>query len=100
MRGTGEFIAGNDPAALHAATRKAFDDAARARVEAWAELDDEARVAAIATLLAPTVTLDSAALLAALSSAPRPTQARWLAAIETLEHARRALLRAAASPSF
>ena len=100
VRGTGEFIAGNDPAALHAATRKAFDDAARARIEAWAELDDEARVAAIAALLAPAVTLDSAALLAALSSAPRPTQARWLAAIETIEHARRALLRAAASPRF
>ena len=44
------------------------------------------------------VTLDSAALLAALSTAPRPTPARWLAAIETIEHARRALLRAAAPP--
>ena len=73
VRGTGEFIAGNDPAALHAATRKAFDDAARARIEAWAELDDEARVAAIAdTLLAPAVASGlCAALLAALSSAPR-----------------------------
>ena len=98
VRGTGEFIAGNDPAALHAATRKAFDEVARVRVENWATLEDEARVEALARTMAPTHALDKAALLAALNATPRASSAQWLAAIATIEEARRAMLRAPASP--
>jgi hypothetical protein len=94
VRGTGEFIAANEPAALHAATRRAFDDAARTRVEDWAALDDPERIDALARRLAPAVAIDRAALLAALNAAPRATSAQWLAAIATIEEARRALLRA------
>ena len=99
VRGTGQFIAENDPQALHAATRKAFDDAARTRIEGSADLDDEARAAAVAAQLAPALTLDAAALVAALSAIPRAQPAQWLAAIDTIEQARRALLRAAAPSS-
>ncbi len=100
VRGTGQFIADTDPQALHAATRRAFDDAAATRIEGWAALDDEARAAAVAALLAPHHPLDAAALLAALGAFPRTTPAQWLAAIDILEQARRALLRsAAANPS-
>ncbi len=98
VRGTGQFIAERDPQALHAATRKAFDDAARPRIEGYADLDDEARAAALAAQLAPGLTLDAAALVSALSSIPRAHPAQWVAAIDTIEQARRALLRAGAAP--
>ena len=94
VRGTGEFIAATDPAALHSATRRAFDDAARTRIEDWATLDDPERVDALARRLGDAVALDRQALLAALNAAPRPHAAQWLAAIATIEEARRALLRA------
>ena len=75
------------------------DDAARTRIEGYADLDDEARAAAVAAQLAPALTLDAAALVAALSAIPRAQPAQWLAAIDTIEQARRALLRAAAPSS-
>ena len=98
VRGTGEFIAASDPAALHSATRRAFDDAARARVEGYAALDDPERVELLARQLAPAFALDKAALLGALNAAPRANTTQWLAAIATIEEARRALMRAPAPP--
>ena len=98
VRGTGEFIAATDPAALHSATRRAFDDAARTRLEGYASLDDPERVALLAQQLAPVLALDQPALLGALNAAPRANTAQWLAAIATIEEARRALLRAPAPP--
>ena len=93
VHGTGQFIAGTDPQALHAATRQAFDDAARLRVERYAELDDSDRIVALATGVA----LDKQALMAALRPGPKSTPAQWLAAIAVIEQARRALLRAPGS---
>ena len=92
VRGTGQFIAGSDSRALHAATRKAFEDAARKRVEGWNELDDSARIAALAASLQPPNFLDQAALLASLNIGGGATPAQILTAIAVLEQARRALL--------
>lgn len=97
VRGTGQFIAGTDARALHAATRKAFEGTARPRVEAWAERDDADRIAALAQSLAPAVTLDPAALLAALHLGGGATRQQILAAAAVLEQARRAILRASAA---
>lgn len=97
VRGTGQFIAGTDAQALHAATRKAFEDAARPRVEAWAERDDADRIAALAQSLAPAVAIDAAALLAALHVGGGATRQQILAATAVLEQARRAILRASAA---
>jgi len=97
VRGTGQFIAGNDPRALPAATRKAFEDAARPRVEGWIELDDGGRVAALARSLAPANAIDQAVLLASLNVGGGATNAQILAATTVLEQARRAILRASAA---
>jgi len=97
VRGTGQFIAGNDPRALHAATRKAFEDAARPRVEGWIELDDGGRVAALARSLAPANAIDQAVLLASLNVGGGATNAQILATTTVLEQARRAILRASAA---
>jgi len=97
VRGTGQFIASNDARALHAATRKAFEDAARPRVQAWAERDDADRIAALAQSLAPATPLDAAALLAALHVGGGATNPQVLAATTLLEQARRAILRASAA---
>ena len=94
VHGTGQFIAGTDPQALHAATRQAFDDAARVRIENYAQLGDSDRIHALAALLAPTAVLDKEALMAALRPGPKSTPAQWLAAISLIEQARRSLLRA------
>ena len=99
VHGTGQFIAGADPQALHAATRQAFDDAARVRVENYAQLTDSDRIHAIATLLAPTTVLDKEALMAAFRPGPKSTSAQWLAAIALIEQARRSLLRASSQAS-
>ncbi len=93
VNGTGQFIAGADPQALHAATRQAFDDVARLRIEDYAQLDDAERLVALADALAPTTTLAPDALMAALRPGPKSTPAQWLAAIAVVEQARRALLR-------
>jgi hypothetical protein len=98
IRGTGQFIASNDPQALHAATRQAFDDVARTRLERYADLTDSERVIALGARTDPRFPLDKAALLPALHPGPRPTGAQWLAAIAAIEQARRVLLRAAATP--
>ena len=98
VRGTGQFIAGTDAQALHAATRKAFEDVARARVEGWAELDDAERIAALAGTLAHSHAIDQAALLASLNVGRGATNTQILTAIAVLEQARRALLRAPTSP--
>ena len=98
VRGTGQFIAGLAPEALHAATKKAFEDGARKRVEAWSDLTDPERVLALADALAPHFTLDKAALLSSLNVGGGATQVQILAAIAVLEQARRALLRAPATP--
>ena len=92
IRGTGHFIAGSDTRALHAATHQAFEAAARRRVEGWAELDDDARIEALAGMLH---TVDRAALRASLHIGGGATPAQILAATAVLEQARRALLRAA-----
>ena len=97
VRGTGQFIAGSDPRALHAATRKAFEDMARKRVEGWNELDDAGRIAALAASLQPPHFLDQAALLASLNIGGGATPPQILAAIAVLEQARRALLRVPAA---
>jgi len=97
VRGTGQFIAGTDARALHAATRKAFEDAARSRVQAWAERDDADRIAALAQSLAPAHSVDAAALLAALRIGGGATRQQILAATAVLEQARRAIQRAAAA---
>jgi hypothetical protein len=97
VHGTGQFIAGTDPQALHAATRKAFDDAARVRLENYAELTDSDRIIALAAVLAPTTALDKEALMSAFNPGPLSTTAQWLAAIAVIEHARRALLRTPSS---
>jgi hypothetical protein len=96
VRGTGEFIAGTDARALHAATRRAFEDAARPRVEAWHERDDADRIAALAQSLGPTHAVDAAALLAALHIGGGASKQQILAATAVLEQARRAILRASA----
>jgi hypothetical protein len=98
VRGTGQFIAGSDPRALHAATRKAFEDVARTRIEHWSDRTDAERVAALADALAPTHTLDTGALLASMNIGGGATPVQILAAIAVLEQARRALLRAPAAP--
>jgi hypothetical protein len=98
VRGTGEFIAATDPRALHAATRKAFEDVARTRVEAWSGREDADRIAALAASIAPTHTLDAAALQASMNVGDGATPTQILTAIAVLEQARRALLRAPASP--
>jgi hypothetical protein len=95
IRGTGQFIAATDPQALHAATRLAFDDAARARIERYDELSDAERVAALATSAGAALVLDRAALLAALHPGPNATPAQWLTAIAIVEQARRTLAQAA-----
>jgi len=98
VRGTGQFIAGSDSRALHAATRKAFEDVARKRVEGWAELDDAARIAALAATLQPPNFLDQPALLASLNIGGGATPAQILTATAVLEQARRALLHVPAAP--
>ncbi len=98
VRGTGQFIAATDARALHAATRQAFEDVARTRVQAWNERDDADRIAALADTFAPAQALDRAALLASLNIGASATTAQILTAIAVLEQARRALLRAPASP--
>ena len=98
VRGTGQFIAGADPRALHDATRKAFEAVGRTRIDQWADRDDAERVAALAAVLAPAATLDTAALLAALTPPPLANPAQVLAAIAVIEQARRALLRAPVAP--
>jgi hypothetical protein len=98
VRGTGQFIAGTAPEALHAATKKAFEDVARKRVEAWADRADPDRVLALADALAPHFTLDKAALLSSLNVGGGATPVQILAAIAVLEQTRRALLRAPATP--
>lgn len=98
VSGTGQFIANADPRALHDATKKAFEALGRTRIDGWPGRDDAGRVAALADALAPAATLDQAALLAALAPPPSATPAQILAAIAVIEHARRTLLRAPASP--
>jgi hypothetical protein len=98
VRGTGQFIAGTDAQALHAATRKAFEDVARTRVEGWAELGDAERIAALAVTIAHSHAIDQPALLASLNIGGGATKTQILTAIAVLEQARRALLRAPASP--
>jgi len=100
VRGTGHFIAGSDPQALHAATRQAFEAVARRRVEGWAELDDTNRIAALAGSLQHPQAIDRAALQASMNIGGGATPAQILAAIAVLEQARRALLRAPAAPPF
>jgi hypothetical protein len=94
VHGTGQFIASTDPQALHAATRQAFDDAARVRIENYAQLTESDRIHALSALLAPTSVLDKEALMAAFRPGPKSTPAQWLAAIALIEQARRSLLRA------
>ena len=94
VHGTGQFIAGTDPQALHAATRQAFDGAARVRIENYAQLTDSERIHALAALLAPASVLDKEALMAAFRPGPKSTPAQWLQAISLIEQARRSLLRA------
>jgi hypothetical protein len=98
VRGTGQFIAGTDPRALHAATRQAFDQVARTRVEDWAALDDAARVEALAAVVAHAHVIDRAALLQSMNIGAGATPAQILAATALLEQARRALLRTPAAP--
>ena len=98
VSGTGQFIAGADPRALHDATKTAFEAVGRARIDGWPGRDDAGRVAALADALAPAVTLDQAALLAALTPPPSATPGQILAAIAVIEQARRTLLRAPVSP--
>ena len=98
VRGTGQFIAGADPRALHAATRQAFEAVARRRVEGWSELDDAPRIAALSATLEHPHAIDRAALQAAMNIGGGATPAQILAAIAVLEQARRALLRAPAPP--
>ena len=95
VRGTGHFIAGTDPRALHAATRQAFEAVAQRRVEGWAELDEAARIEALA---ASTPAIARAALQASMNIGGGATPAQILAAIAVLEQARRALLRGAPTP--
>jgi hypothetical protein len=98
VRGTGQFIAATDSRALHAATRQAFEDVARTRVEAWAGRDDVDRIDALAAATASTHALDKAALLASLNLGGGATPVQILTAIAVLEQARRALLRAPVAP--
>jgi len=98
VRGTGRFVASIDPAALHAATRIAFDDAARKRVERWSELDDTQRVEALARAVAHAHTIDQPTLLVSLNVGGGATPAQILAATTVLEQARRALLRTPPAP--
>jgi hypothetical protein len=92
VHGTGEFIASREPIALHAATRDALEEAARARISHYAALDDAGRIDA----LAAATRLDKAALRDAWRPAPTAPRLRILAAIATLEQARRALRPASA----
>ena len=98
VRGTGRFVAGIDAAALHAATRIAFEDAARKRVENWAGLGDELRIAALAEAVAHSHAIDRPALLVSLNIGGGATPAQILAATTVLEQARRALLRTPPAP--
>jgi hypothetical protein len=98
VRGTGQFIAGLAPEVLHAVTKKAFEEVARQRVEAWSELTDPDRARALADALAPHITLDTAALLSSLNIGGGATPVQILAAIAVLEQTRRTLLRAPATP--
>ena len=98
VRGTGQFIAGSDPRALHAATRQAFEAVARRRVEDWAGLDDGARIEALAATLQHPHAVDRAALQAAMNIGGGATPPQILSAIAVLEQARRALLRAPTAP--
>jgi hypothetical protein len=98
VRGTGQFIAGTDPRALHEATRKAFEELARLRVEGWADLDNTERIAALAKAVAHTHALDPSTLLASMTLGGGATPTQILTAIAVLEQARRALLRASAPP--
>lgn len=100
VRGTGQFIAGTDPRALHAATRLAFDQAARTRVEDWAALDDAARVEALAAFVAHAHVVDRPALLQSMNIGAGARPAQILAATAVLEQARRALLRTPPPPPF
>ncbi|MGN6529131.1 MAG: DUF4350 domain-containing protein [Burkholderiaceae bacterium] len=96
VRGMGEFILARDPAALHGAARHALDEVARGRIDGYASLDEDQRADALVALLPQAGRADAASLRAAMDASPRPARAHWLAAIETLEQARRALLRTTA----
>ena len=98
VRGTGHFIAGSDPRALHAATRQGFEAVARRRVEGWAELDDSARIEALAASMPHPQAFAPASLQASMNIGGGATPAQVIAAIAVLEQARRALLRAHAGP--
>ena len=98
VRGTGQFLAGTDPRALHTATREAFDRVARTRVEDWDALDDAARVEALAAFVAHALAIDRPVLLRSMNIGASATSAQILAATATLEEARRALLRTSAAP--
>jgi len=98
VRGTGQFIAGTDPRALHAATRQAFEDAARKRVEGWAALPDDERIAALAAAVAHSHAIAQPLLRQSLNVGPGATPAQILAAIAVLEQARRMLLVTPSAP--
>ena len=98
VRGTGQFIAGTDPRALHAATRQAFDQVARTRVEDWPALDDAARVEALTAFVAHSHAIDRPLLLQSMNIGASATPAQILTATAVLEQARRVLLRTPAAP--
>lgn len=88
VRGTAQFLRRHGPASLHAAGRRALDEAARARLPATAPLEAPQRLAAVARAAA----IEPAALELALQ-APARKGAGVAPALALMETARRALLR-------
>jgi hypothetical protein len=83
IRGTAEFVSHHGGVALHAASLRAFDEAARSRVQGYDAMIGGERAQAVATLLA----LDTHALARAMNP-PRYSPS----ALAQLEAARRRLL--------
>ena len=94
VRGTAAFLASRDPTSLHAAALRAFEAAARRRIAGYESLATEERAQAVETLLAASLhPIERSSLRSALGDAAKVPAAHTLAAVRTLERARRALLR-------
>jgi uncharacterized integral membrane protein len=88
IRGLAQFLWHHEPQALHAAARRALDDAARRCIARYDRLDPQA----IVKTLAAQAGVDPSALAAALDARRPRTRAAWADAIALLETTRRGLL--------
>lgn len=87
IHGLADFLFMHQPAALHAATRRALEQAAAPRLPGWARLDAPARAQALAKL----AELPADRLASALDNTPKRNAQTWSEALALLETARRTI---------